>query len=90
MTQRRQWRRSMVLGSLAVFAVAGCASMEAPKMSAADAIAARQKLMKDQGAAMRSIQDKLKAGQVQAVAGGCGNPGQDLDGNPEACFRPAR
>jgi cytochrome c556 len=69
MTQRRQWRCSTVLGSLAVFAVAGCASMEAPKMSATDAIAARQKLMKEQGAAMRSIQDKLKAGQVQAVAG---------------------
>jgi cytochrome c556 len=37
-------------------------------MSTADAIAARQKLMKEQGAAMRAIQDKLKAGQVQAVA----------------------
>jgi cytochrome c556 len=37
-------------------------------MSTGDAIAARQKLMKEQGAAMRAIQDKLKAGQVQAVA----------------------
>ena len=68
MSQRRQWRRSAVLGSLAVFAVAGCASMEAPKMSATDAIAARQQLMKDQGAAMRSIQEKLKTGQIQAIA----------------------
>jgi cytochrome c556 len=58
----------MVLGSLAVVAAAGCASMEAPKMSAAEAIAQRQQLMKEQGAAMRSIQDKLKAGQVEAVA----------------------
>ncbi|HSE92447.1 MAG TPA: cytochrome c [Methylomirabilota bacterium] len=37
-------------------------------MSTPDAIAARQQLMKDQGAASRSIQEKLKTGQVQAVA----------------------
>jgi len=37
-------------------------------MSTADAIAARQKLMKEQGAAMKSIGDKAKAGQIQAVA----------------------
>ena len=68
MIQRRQWRRSVVLGGLAVVALAGCASMEEKKMTTAEAIAARQQLMKEQGAAMRSIQDKLKAGQVQAVA----------------------
>jgi cytochrome c556 len=67
MSEKRQWRRSAVLGSLAVLAAAGCASMEAPKMTSAQAIAARQQLMKDQGAAMRSIQEKLKAGQVQAI-----------------------
>jgi cytochrome c556 len=47
-----------------VVLLAGCATA----MSAPDAIAARQKLMKEQGAAMRAIQDKLKAGQVQAAA----------------------
>ena len=68
MSHSRQGRRSAVLGSLAVLAVAGCASMEAPpKMTATEAIAARQQLMKEQGAAMRSIQDKLKAGQAQAI-----------------------
>ena len=36
-------------------------------MSADNAIAARQKLMKEQGAAMQSISDKLKAGQVEAI-----------------------
>ena len=36
-------------------------------MSADNAIAARQKLMKEQGAAMKSISDKLKAGQVEAI-----------------------
>lgn len=45
--------------------VAGCATSA---MSPKDAISARQELMKQQGAAMRSIQDKLKAGQAQAVA----------------------
>lgn len=47
-------------------AVVGCATFK--KMTPDEAIAARQQLMKEQGAAMRSIADKLKAGQVQAVA----------------------
>ena len=47
-------------------ALVGCASVKA-KMNPDEAIAARQKLMKEQGAAMRSISDKMKAGQVQAV-----------------------
>lgn len=47
-------------------AVVGCATFK--KMSPDEAIIARQQLMKEQGAAMRSISDKLKAGQVQAVA----------------------
>jgi cytochrome c556 len=48
-------------------ALIGCASMQA-KMNPDEAIAARQKLMKEQGAAMRSISEKMKTGQVQAVA----------------------
>jgi cytochrome c556 len=59
-------RTVVVVLSLGVAAV-GCASMKA-KMNPDEAIAARQKLMKEQGAAMRSISDKMKAGQVQAVA----------------------
>jgi cytochrome c556 len=51
---------------VAVAAVAGCAAMR--KQNPDEAIKARQDLMKEQGAAMRSITDKLKAGQVQAVA----------------------
>ena len=35
--------------------------------SADNAIAARQELMKEQGAAMKAISDKLKAGQVEAI-----------------------
>jgi cytochrome c556 len=61
----KTWTRpiTMVLASAVI--LAACAT--ATKMSSDDAIAARQKLMKEQGAAMRAINDKLKAGQVQAV-----------------------
>src|SRR5688500_20169740 len=52
---------------LSVALIGGCASARA-KMNPEQAIAERQKLMKEQGAAMRSISDKMKAGQVQAVA----------------------
>lgn len=51
---------------LAVATVAGCASMR--RMNPDDAITARQQLMKEQGALMRSIGDKVKAGQIQAIA----------------------
>jgi len=58
-------RTVVVVLSLGV-AAGGCATVK--KMTPDEAIAARQELMKKQGAAMRSISDKLKAGQVQAVA----------------------
>jgi cytochrome c556 len=51
---------------VAVTTVAGCASMG--RMSPDEAIAARQQLMKEQGAALQSISAKMKAGQIQAVA----------------------
>jgi len=54
----------IVLASAGI--LAACATTS--KMPPAEAIAARQQLMKEQGAAMRSINDKLKANQVQAVA----------------------
>lgn len=62
-------RRSMLrlptaVGAAAV--LAACATMMAKPPD--EAIRERQALMKEQGAAMRAIQDKLKAGQVQAVA----------------------
>jgi cytochrome c556 len=57
-------RLPMTVGAVAV--LAACATMMAKAPD--EAIRERQALMKEQGAAMRSIQDKLKAGQVQAVA----------------------
>ena len=57
---------TVVLGSVVALAVA-CATTSQPTMSTADTIAARQKLMKEQGAALKSINDKVKAGQQQAI-----------------------
>jgi cytochrome c556 len=62
----RRVTSTVVLGSVVALAVA-CATTGQSKMSTADAIAARQKLMKEQGAAMKSINDKVKAGQQQAI-----------------------
>ncbi len=66
---RRHVRAAVVTGVLLALAASGCAQMrgEKAKMSPAEAIEARQKLMKEQGAAMKSIQDKAKAGQQQAI-----------------------
>jgi len=57
-------RAAVVL--LAVAVAAGCASMK--RMKPEEAITERQQLMKEQGALMRSIGDKVKAGQTQAIA----------------------
>jgi cytochrome c556 len=53
---------------MAMAAVAGCAKLGIGKMNPDEAITQRQALMKEQGAAMRSISDKLKAGQIKEVA----------------------
>jgi cytochrome c556 len=62
----RYVKPGVVLGSLVALAVAGSALGQST-MSTADTIAARQKLMKEQGAALRSINEKAKAGQHQAI-----------------------
>jgi cytochrome c556 len=62
----RHVRIGVTLGSLVALVVVGCATGQST-MKAADAIAARQKLMKEQGAAMKSISDKAKAGEFQTL-----------------------
>ena len=62
----RRVTSTLVLGSVVALAVA-CATTGQSKMSTADAIAARQKLMKEQGAALKSINEKVKAGQQQTI-----------------------
>jgi cytochrome c556 len=56
----------VVIGILTALTATGCAST--PKMTADEAIEKRKALMKEQGAAWRSIQDKAKAGQIAAIA----------------------
>jgi cytochrome c556 len=68
MIESRHGRRRVVLGCLAIVALAGCATMEEKKMTTAEAITARQELMKAQAATMRTIQEKVKGGQIQAIA----------------------
>jgi cytochrome c556 len=52
-----------------VAAVAGCAKLGiGAKKNPDEAITERQALMKEQGAAMRSISEKLKAGQIKEIA----------------------
>jgi cytochrome c556 len=57
---RRTW--TLTAAVLIPVVAVGCASMR--KMKPEEAIAARQQLMKDQGAALKSMQDKLKAGDT--------------------------
>jgi cytochrome c556 len=59
-------RATVVMGCLTAVVAAGCATT--PKLTPAEAIEKRKALMKEQGAAWRSIQDKAKAGQVTAIA----------------------
>jgi cytochrome c556 len=54
----------LVAGTAVIF---GCATGGTSKMSTAEAIKARQALMKEQGAAVKSMQDKIKAGQNQTI-----------------------
>ena len=60
-------RRMWILTAAALIPVVavGCASMR--KMKPEEAIAARQQLMKDQGAAWKNIQDKTKAGDIAGL-----------------------
>jgi cytochrome c556 len=59
-------RATVVTVNLAALTMVGNATAQAP-MSADSAIETRKKLMKDQGAAWKNIQDKTKAGQVKEL-----------------------
>ncbi len=61
---RLAWYAGILVASTAV--AVGCAATKS-MMGMGDPIAERQQLMKDQGAAMKSMQDKVKAGQHQAI-----------------------
>ena len=67
MNRRRTLWSALVIGLLA-FAVVGVAIAQMAKIGSGDVIADRQRLMKLNGASWKDVQDKLKAGQVEAVA----------------------
>ena len=66
--RRSALKTTGVLGGLALVIAVGCASMETAKMSPAAAVEARQKLMKENGAAWKGVQEKTKAGDMAGVA----------------------
>jgi cytochrome c556 len=65
----------LMLSSLIVLVAVGCTTMEpaaqvqpAAKMASGDIVAERQRFMKLNGASWKDIQDKAKAGQIEAIA----------------------
>ena len=67
MSARVMWRAAVVTAGLTALTVVGVATAQAP-MNADSAIEARKKLMKDQGAAWKNIQDNAKTGNWAVVA----------------------
>jgi len=62
-------RAGLVLGTLAGLLLGGCASTPSPpKMSAAEIVAERQRVMKLNGASWQDAQAKLKAGNIEGIA----------------------
>src|SRR6267142_4149200 len=67
MPGREMLRATMIATVLAALTAGGYAAAQAPA-TPDEAIEARKKLMKEQGAAWKSIQDKTKAGQIKEAA----------------------
>ena len=67
MTRSRTVWMALVVG-LVGFAVVGVALAQMAKIGSGDIIADRQRLMKLNGASWKDVQDKIKAGNVEAVA----------------------
>jgi cytochrome c556 len=65
----RYVRAGIVLGTLTALVFSGCASgTSTPKMSAAEIVAERQRLMKLNGASWADAQAKFKAGNIEGIA----------------------
>ena len=67
MTRSRTVWMALVVG-LVGFAVVGVALAQMAKVGSGDIIADRQRLMKLNGASWKDVQDKIKAGTIEAVA----------------------
>jgi cytochrome c556 len=64
----RPVQAGIILGSLVALVVAGCATGQKSTMEPAEFVAERQRLMKNVGANWADIQNKVKAGNTDAVA----------------------
>jgi len=58
----------IVIGSLSLGLLAGCAGKSMSKMGSGDVVADRQRLMKSVGANWADIQAKAKAGNIEGIA----------------------
>lgn len=67
MTRSRTVWTALVVGLLGVAAV-GVAVAQMAKVGSGDVVADRQRLMKLNGASWKDVQDKIKAGNIEAVA----------------------
>jgi cytochrome c556 len=66
---RFAFRASVVVGSLAALFLGYAVSQaQMAKVGSGDVVADRQRLMKLNGASWKDVQDKAKAGQVEAIA----------------------
>ncbi len=61
-------RVSVVVGGLALLLAGSAVSQAQMKVGSGDLVADRQRLMKLNGASARDMNDKLKAGQIEAIA----------------------
>jgi cytochrome c556 len=61
-------RAAVVVGSLAALVLGSVSSQAQMKIGSGDPVADRQRLMKLNGASWKDVQDKVKAGQIEAVA----------------------
>jgi cytochrome c556 len=58
----------IVLAALGTVVLAGCATAQKMQVGSGDVVADRQRLMRLNGASMRDIGDKAKAGNLEAIA----------------------
>ena len=69
MTRQQNLRVFLVIGSLTILMVVGCAAAQtAPKVGSGDVVADRIRLMKLNGASLADLQAKAKAGSIEAIA----------------------
>ena len=61
-------RASVVIGSLAALVLGIVVSQAQMKVGSGDVVADRQRLMKLNGASAKDLNDKVKAGQIEAMA----------------------